>query len=1032
MTQHSTRIRFGGAFVVGAAVAGALATAQDAKALPRTQVAVVGRVETPLGTQGLRGASRTAGGDVVVIFNLIDASRRRTDVDVQYGVDLNGDGQITDGSPDPLTGVATLNEYRTCTEDRQDPRDTRRNAKPQLFTTAGDIGASQAFVWKSVIDVGSQRFSTLEYKLTPQGRLIPDPDNPGSYLFATGPDGQPILTGVKLRVRASRIIGTGRTARRINGPWSYSGQFDLNNNHIPSATVDSIEPNTTSTPTASDEKVRIHWTVYDQDSEDLNGNGVFDIQLGEDLNGNGVFDCEKVGVAFDYHRVAANENPLTMTQAELDATDKVQGYWNACTRATDDGDTDSMVVSPISPPQGGLCSAPPGVGRHYVFTWNSIVDVGTVYAKYILRVRPFDQKREQGAFTYVTNPFQLDNWKIFNDGSANFLVANLETPRVGVTATHSLSLANAGDPLDRGESQFPLPKQNFLVAGGATALGGVGVSSLDLMAANTLTAETSTTVRIPIPDLRPRAWHSAVQLDDGRILFVGGIGAAHETLNTTDVYDPRTRTVVPGPNLAVARSHHAAVKLASGDVAVFGGLGSDGVTPTASAELISVLSYEDLSANPIDPATWTVTALPNMTTAQSDLIAAVMPDQTVIVGAGINAAGQGVANVQILDPLHDNNLADPAKNPAWVGSANMLSTRRYCTATAMLNGSVLFAGGTATVGGPALATMEVYDAATRTFEAVDPTVQMDVGRAQHTAIVLGDGSVLLAGGTSNPDAASPTVLADADVVAVGAPSDGVWSAQKLPVNGDLNVARRLAPACAIDSGRVFVVAGVTGSSNATTSDVECYTPANGTDYAPTARVTPQSNDLSWGYGAPIYYRLTDVEQDRARVTVDFQDKSPIGDGSWHGCSPLAVTIGHDVADPTANLTTTAVDDQALAIDPVARNTPGDHEYIWKMSADIPRPAADLVAGNGPYSLRVLPYGAVRGPAAVTATSIFVHYNTRVVATVLPFENYAAYRPDVTKPNAGDLTDKQGGDIHIWTHLQDVDGTDPNSPYGDVA
>ena len=179
--------RFGGIVALGAVstvTAGALlAPASPAWASRQTRVAVVGRVDTPYGTQGTRGA----GADVGIQFTLIDQSRRKTDVEVQYGIDRNGDGEILD------------DEYRTATENRIANGNTRRARAPQLFTTAGDIGAIQQFVWKSTADVQSDRLLTTEYKLDPQGREIADPDNPGSFLF------EPVLPGVTIRVRAFRL-----------------------------------------------------------------------------------------------------------------------------------------------------------------------------------------------------------------------------------------------------------------------------------------------------------------------------------------------------------------------------------------------------------------------------------------------------------------------------------------------------------------------------------------------------------------------------------------------------------------------------------------------------------------------------------------------------------------------------------------------------------------------------------------------------------------------------------------------------------
>jgi hypothetical protein len=550
---------------MGAISMGVLLSASESAWAKKSTAAQVGHIETPYGLQGTRGA----GGNVGVIFNLIDATRRKTDVQVQYGIDVNADGQITE------------DEFRTATEDRFDPHNTRKNKAPQLFTTAGDIGASQQYVWNSLTDLGTARALTLEYKLTAQGRLVGDPDNPGSYLFAEGPNGNQFFAGVNVRVRAFRKSGK----KKVYGDWVVSDSFGVNNNNPPSVTINSVDNNGVSVPTASDEVVKLRYSAFDADSEDLNGNGQLDVAGGEDINGNGLLDCEQIGVAFDYHRLAPNVNPSTLTQAQLEAL-----LWKPCTRKTGNdpqglpwGNTDSLDARPgvPVPTEGelaGVCTAPPGVGRNWVFAWDSASDVGTAYAKFIFRAQPFDAKREQGVFYYFTTPTQLDNRAIFKPDSATFPVAGLTSGRVGHTVTQIASSLDVNNVQDRGDPLGVNGFQNALVAGGATAINGGGVSNLDLMTINTVIAETTTSQRVELSLLAPRSYHTATSLDDGRILLIGGFNAAGGTpIASTEVYDPKTRTIVPGPNLATPRAKHAAVKLSSGDIAVFGGVTTGGV-----------------------------------------------------------------------------------------------------------------------------------------------------------------------------------------------------------------------------------------------------------------------------------------------------------------------------------------------------------------------------------------------------------------------------------------------------------------------
>ena len=290
---------------------------------------------TPL---ALQGRSRAEPDDVIPV-TLVDHSRKPTDVQAEFGVDINGDGSITD------------DEYRPASEDRLDPRDTRRNRKPQLFSTSGDIGATHAYAWRTTTDVGTLRFETQLYKYTPQGRLIPDTAHPGEFLFD---DAQ---AGVRVRVRTVR--GAGK-ARRV-GAWSYTDAFSVNNNTQPALTIDQVLPNASGT--ASDEHVEVLWTAIDADSEDKDGDGVFDV--GEDANGNRTFDQEQVGVAFDYYRLQPGDDPSAMSDDAMAAL-----TWAPCTRVASEGNTDSFLEAD---PSKAIYGSPKG--RQWRFVWNSVADV---------------------------------------------------------------------------------------------------------------------------------------------------------------------------------------------------------------------------------------------------------------------------------------------------------------------------------------------------------------------------------------------------------------------------------------------------------------------------------------------------------------------------------------------------------------------------------------------------------------------------------------------------------------------------------
>lgn len=152
------------------------------------------------------------------------------------------------------------------------------------------------------------------------------------------------------------------------------------------------------------------------------------------------------------------------------------------------------------------------------------------------------------------------------------------------------------------------------------------------------------------------------------------------------------------------------------------------------------------------------------------------------------------------------SLARPAA--AFTPTGSMKFARSQHSATLLNDGKVLVAGGVVGVGGVPDATAEVYGAGVFT----DTMGPMTAARAGHTATLLNDGTgrVLIAGGS----AAKPAELYN--------PATGTFGA-----TGSLITARLTTTATLLPSGKVLVAGGSTPTSDAIDA-AEFYDPATGT------------------------------------------------------------------------------------------------------------------------------------------------------------------------------------------------------------
>ncbi len=278
-------------------------------------------------------------------------------------------------------------------------------------------------------------------------------------------------------------------------------------------------------------------------------------------------------------------------------------------------------------------------------------------------------------------------------------------------------------------------------------------------------------------------WFTATLLQNGNVLFAGGLVGGAIT-SSAEIYAPSTGTFAPTGSLNIARNLHTASALLNGQVLIAGGRST--LSRPASAELY-------------DPGSGTFTLTGSLGETRFDHTATALANGTVLIAAGTGG--------QLLDSIE---TYDPAAGIFNSQDVFMKVPRTGHSATQLADGRVLLIGGQdayLNVNSSA----EIYDPATGNFSLTGSLIQ---GRYGHTATLLGNGNVLVVGGYS--DSAGTNIAPTAELYN---PASGTFGPTSSPI-----IPRAFHTATLLQNGMVLIAGGQIGAQQ-TTASVELYNPS---------------------------------------------------------------------------------------------------------------------------------------------------------------------------------------------------------------
>ena len=496
--------------------------------------------------------------------------------------------------------------------------------------------------------------------------------------------------------------------------------------------------------------------------------------------------------------------------------------------------------------------------------------------------------------------------------------------------------------------------------------------------------------------------HTATLLNNGEVLVAGGDASA-VVLSSAELYNPSAGTFSYTGSMKTARTFHGAALLSNGDVLIAGGESSlSPATCLSSAELYN-------------PSNGTFTYTGSLTTAMCGTTATMLQDGKVLVSDGATA-----------------ELYDPSTG-AFSVTGSLQVSRGGASVTLLGNGKVLFAGGVNASGScpsylpdcNTLESAELYDPSTGTFTL---TGSMQVSRFDHTATLMSNGEVLIAGGAyiytvPNPPGPPEFYTSERNEAELYNPATGTFT-----ITQYMNVARAYHVAALLPSGKVMIAAG------SGTRTAEIYDPSSGTFTLSAAGLNDERDSGAqavlldsglvlvlggyWSYGTTKPHAWNTAEIFDATVPSWTFSVTPAASNTY----PWNVALGEPAsflltvtptngfagtvslsapppAEATSTLSTNTIlngsGTSTLTVTPTSTNTPGDFYYYAEATAtsggltqtlqvtlgvnSFPYPDFSLnttpalqtvLAGNGAsYALPVTPQNGFAGNVSLSLSGL---------------------------------------------------------------